>query len=229
MNAKAPTLAAVRATLAEHAPGLTIRKEDCGEYRVTFTQEAIAAAFPEMTRAERIEKAESLAAYESDITSAYETGKAMFRTGLAPAPLKLSGFPATAEAATVRRDNVEYHAGRDAWAANETKGSNPYPAEGERAARWNLGWQEACDKGAPVRETIDMTPTWAAVAPIFVACLEDGTETGRRSARLELNRMAGLADERNAFAERLAAIRAALDSDASPHARLASIRATLDA
>lgn len=82
---KAPSLSAVREALAAHAPGITIRKEDCGEYRVTFTQEAIAAAFPDMTRAERIEKAESLASYDSDICGAYETGKAMFRTGLNPA------------------------------------------------------------------------------------------------------------------------------------------------
>ncbi len=70
---KAPSLSAVREALAAHAPGITIRKEDCGEYRVTFTQEAIAAAFPDMTRAERIEKAESLASYDSDICGAYET------------------------------------------------------------------------------------------------------------------------------------------------------------
>lgn len=79
----------------------------------------------------------------------------------------------------------------------------------------------------PVRETIDMTPTWAAVAPIFVACLEDGTETGRRSARLELNRMAGLADERNAFATTLASIKAALASNESDFAMLRTIREAL--
>lgn len=83
---KAPSLSAVREMLRETAPGITIRKEDCGEYRVTFTQEAIAAAFPAMTRAERIEKAEALASYDSDICAAYETGKAMFRTGLQPLP-----------------------------------------------------------------------------------------------------------------------------------------------
>lgn len=60
-------------------------------------------------------------------------------------------LPAMSEPApAVRRDNVEYHAGRDAWAANKTKDSNPYPAGGERAARWDLGWQTACDNAAPV-------------------------------------------------------------------------------
>lgn len=58
---------------------------------------------------------------------------------------------AQAQAAQVRRDNVEYHAGRAAWGANQTKDSNPYPVDGERAARWDLGWQEACDNGDPVK------------------------------------------------------------------------------
>lgn len=110
------------------------------------------------------------------------------------APLKLSGFPATAETApAVRRDNVEYHAGRDARAANATKDSNPYPADGERAARWNLGWQEACDSAAPV-QTIDMTPTWAAILPALLAALIDGTAVGQGMARKELARMAEIAD-----------------------------------
>lgn len=177
---KAPSLRDVRATLAEHAPGLTIRKEDCGEYRVTFTQEAIAAAFPNMDRVARIAKAEALASYESDIRDAYETAKAMYRTGLR-ADSTIEGLPAE-------------------------------PATAEAAPAAFIG------------ETIDMTPTWAAVAPIFVACLEDGTETGRRSARLELNRMAGLADERNAFASTLASIREALDSCDTDLRALASTR-----
>lgn len=79
------SLSAARAALAERAPGLTIRKEDCGEYRVTFTQAAIAAAFPAMTRAELIAKAESLAAYETDAQAAMETGLAMSAVGLSPA------------------------------------------------------------------------------------------------------------------------------------------------
>lgn len=137
---KAPSLSAVRETLRETAPGITIRKEDCGEYRVTFTQEAIAAAFPTMTRAERIEKAEALASYDSDICAAYETGKAMFRTGL-----------------------------------------NPAKAEGRESM-----WKEIARGLAP------------------------------------------LADERNAMAARLAAIAEALDSNASPHGRLAAIRAAVE-
>ena len=82
MNA-AISLKAAREMLAARAPGITIRKAEGGEYRVTFTQAALAAAFPEMTRAELIEKAEALACYESDIAEAYESGKAMFRVGLA--------------------------------------------------------------------------------------------------------------------------------------------------
>lgn len=99
---------------------------------------------------------------------------------------------APADPAPVRRDNVEYHAGRDAWAANQTKDSNPYSPGGERAARWNLGWQEACDSSAPVR-TIDATPTWAAVLPMLRAAIENGTPEGRRIAWEELARMATIA------------------------------------
>lgn len=115
---KAPSLSAVREALAAHAPGITIRKEDCGEYRVTFTQEAIAAAFPGMTRAERIEKAESLASYDSDICGAYETGKAMFRTGLNPSPAtaeaKADEAPAAREADKPGREYIDM---TPTWAA----------------------------------------------------------------------------------------------------------------
>lgn len=43
----------------------------------------------------------------------------------------------------VRRDNTEWHAGRDARAAGEPLEACPYSAGGERAARWDLGWREA--------------------------------------------------------------------------------------
>lgn len=48
---RAPTLAAIRAELAEKAPGIVIRKTESGEYRVTFAQVAIAAAFPALSLA----------------------------------------------------------------------------------------------------------------------------------------------------------------------------------
>lgn len=44
-------------------------------------------------------------------------------------------------------------------------------------------------------ETIDLTPTWAAVLPILLTAVEDGTFEGRKIAREELARMAGLADK----------------------------------
>lgn len=113
----------------------------------------------------------------------------------------------------VRRDNVEYHAGRDAWAANQTKGSNPYPAGGTRAERWNLGWQEACDSSAPVSGTIDLTPTWAEMATVILALVENGNAAGRATVIKELGRMAALADQRNKFAERLARIAGILGAD----------------
>lgn len=76
------SIATVQAALRNDCPEMTIRKTDCGEYRVTFTMAAIMAAYPDMGRTDAIAKAESLAAYESDITAAYETAKAMARTGL---------------------------------------------------------------------------------------------------------------------------------------------------
>jgi ribosome modulation factor len=60
----------------------------------------------------------------------------------------------------------------------------------------------------PAVETIDMTPTWAAIVPVLLAAMEHGTDKGRDAARIELTRMAALADERNQFATRLAALEA---------------------
>lgn len=163
-----PTLAAVRATLAEHAPDMVIRKVDGGEFRVTFSLVAIAAAFPAMTRAELIEKAESLAAYESDIESAYETGKAMYRTGLKP--------EAEAAAPVDSPVRVNLRRQRDAMAAI---------ADAENPATVAV-------------KTIDCTPTWAAVLPLLRAAIENGTPEGRRIAWGELSRMAEAADNWNA-------------------------------
>lgn len=46
-------------------------------------------------------------------------------------------------------------------------------------------------------ETIDLTPTWAAVLPVLLAAIENGTDEGRRMAREELARMAQAADKYN--------------------------------
>lgn len=43
--------------------------------------------------------------------------------------------------------------------------------------------------------TIDITPTWRAVLPVYLAAHENGNFTGRKIALEELNRMAKLADE----------------------------------
>lgn len=95
------------------------------------------------------------------------------RDNMAAMRADMSGI-AKAEQAT-RRDNIEYHAGQSAKRAGEAADACPYPAGGERAARWALGWQEV----NPERET-------------------------------------------------LAAIRAALDSNAGTYSRLAAIRAALE-
>lgn len=53
--------------------------------------------------------------------------------------------------------------------------------------------------------TVDLTPTWAGLFPVFRALIENGNAEGRRTAWAELARMAALADERNRMAERIEA------------------------
>lgn len=115
MNASV-TLSAAKAALAERAPGITLRKAEGGDFRVTFTLDAIAAAFPGMTRPELIEKAESLAAYESDAESALATGLAMAETGLQPAPATAEAAPAP-EADKPGREYIDM---TPTWAAMES-------------------------------------------------------------------------------------------------------------
>ena len=43
-------------------------------------------------------------------------------------------------------------------------------------------------------ETIDMTPTWEGVLPIYLTSLMYGKAEGKRAAEQELQRMAKLAD-----------------------------------
>jgi len=42
--------------------------------------------------------------------------------------------------------------------------------------------------------TIDITPTWRAMLPVFLAVIENGSEQGNSEARRELSRMADIAD-----------------------------------
>lgn len=108
------TLTTVRAMLRNECPDIVIRKNDCGEYRVTFSQTAIQSAYPAMSRQEAIEKAESLAAHESDIESAYETALAIARVGFVlavePATVNLLGVNVTRQPSIV----TVYHATGDA-------------------------------------------------------------------------------------------------------------------
>lgn len=55
------------------------------------------------------------------------------------------------------------------------------------------------DREAPTKPAgrITLEPTWRACVPILVAALVDGTEEGKRLARLELDRMALAADSFN--------------------------------
>jgi hypothetical protein len=56
-----------------------------------------------------------------------------------------------------------------------------------------------CD--IPVRDRIQLEPTWSGLLPAFIAVLEHGTDEGRRLTRLELARMALAADYWNAHAK----------------------------
>lgn len=113
------------------------------------------------------------------------------------------------QAGRVRRDNVEYHAGRAAFEAGQVPAAMPYSEGGERAARWNLGYREAQADAAPVEtgQTIDMTPTWAGMLPAMRALIENGSAEGRRVAWAELEKAARLADERNHMARSFAELR----------------------
>jgi len=46
--------------------------------------------------------------------------------------------------------------------------------------------------------TIDATPTWVSLIPVFVAVIENGSAEGRKIAIEELTRLAKFADEVNA-------------------------------
>jgi hypothetical protein len=76
-------------------------------------------------------------------------------------------------------------------------------------------------------KTIDMTPTWAAIAPVIAAALEDGTEAGKDAARTELRRMAQLADRTNELAEALDAIIAEWEGTDADFPALKQARAAL--
>lgn len=121
-----------------------------------------------------------------------------------------------------RRDNVEYYAGREAFQRGEPESACPYYARDKfgdncRHARWTLGWREARDNvpgpdaadvigeagtRAGIR-TVDATPAWAGILPLLRAAVENGTPKGRAMAWAEIERMAALADERNAMAPAL--------------------------
>lgn len=43
-------------------------------------------------------------------------------------------------------------------------------------------------------QTIDLTPEWAAILPMLIMILQDGSPEGQQVAKAELARMAELAD-----------------------------------
>jgi hypothetical protein len=49
-------------------------------------------------------------------------------------------------------------------------------------------------RGGKVVETIDLTPTWSGLLPLFLTAMEIGTDDAKSAARTELERMAKLAD-----------------------------------
>lgn len=54
---------------------------------------------------------------------------------------------------------------------------------------------------------IDLTPTWAQIAPTIALILTDGGYQGQEEIKPELWRMAELADERNAMCKAIVAAR----------------------
>ena len=50
------------------------------------------------------------------------------------------------------------------------------------------------EKIAKLVKTIDCTPTWAALVPVLIVGLLDGSPTAQQIAREELQRMASIAD-----------------------------------
>lgn len=146
---------------------------------------------------------ESRAILESIQPDKAETAKAALFAAYGTSRAELEAEAKAETAKPVRRDNVEYHAGKAAHAEGKAESDCPYMAGGDRAARWTLGFREAADAA---RHVVPLEMNWKAAAGIVRAALENGTGEGRRAARVELDRMAGLADERNAMAAALSAL-----------------------
>lgn len=273
MNRK-QVIAAIRAI----APELTARFVE-GEYRVSINPAAIRAAYPDLTVRESNDRAESIAAYDSDGESALANARHIWAAWQAetisetPAPANpvkvnlrrqaaaMSEIADSENAATaalhiklskpgeIRRDNVEYHAGRRAFERGEPESACPYYASDRfgadaRHARWTLGWREARDSvpapdaasvigehGTRAGVTrIDVTPTWAAIMPLLRAAVENGTATGRAMAWAEFERMAVAADTWNRMAMpcvELATASRAILRESTPGTRCA-LRVALD-
>jgi len=49
-------------------------------------------------------------------------------------------------------------------------------------------------KYSPLK-TIDLTPTWSNVLPVLLTVLESGSREGKQTAKIELSRMAEIADK----------------------------------
>lgn len=63
-------------------------------------------------------------------------------------------------------------------------------------------------------QTIDITPTWQAILPVYFTVLADGNAEGKKAAREELKRMAYAADLWNKHAHvMLAALRETVNGD----------------
>lgn len=64
----------------------------------------------------------------------------------------------------------------------------------DRSRKNTVEAREVEHRGKRPAGTIDLTPTWSAILPVLLAVLEDGNEAGKTTARLELTRMAEIAD-----------------------------------
>jgi hypothetical protein len=59
----------------------------------------------------------------------------------------------------------------------------------------------ATDDGKRAAGFVDLTPTWSGILPLFITALTEGNAAAQATARLELARMADLADKYNALSK----------------------------
>lgn len=107
--------------------------------------------------------------------------------------------------------NAGGHTRAELAKANLIQAGFTFKDEGnERAIYWPDGVRLEYDKSGGIvyrswseQKKIDVTPTWAAMLPVLLMILKDATEEGNAEARIEMGRMAQIADVWNKHAQAL--------------------------